>query len=266
MEFSSELISYVGIGILAGLGAGLLGMSGGVITIPLLVLVFHLMNMPPEMIMHLAIGTSLAAMAFNSFASMMAHNKREAVLWDVLKGFLIGIFFGAVLGSLIARNLTSNTLQYIFGGFESLVGLYFFFYRPKAVKDVHTLPRFFGKNCLGFCISTISTMLGLGGGFITVPILLYFHVPMKKAVGTSSGTSFFITLIGALSYLTVGWKQHDFRDTVGYMYLPALITLACATLIAAPWGAYFAHKLPTLILRKIFAVALFAAGFLMIFT
>lgn len=259
-----EIISFGLIGILAGLLSGLLGIGGGIVTIPLLLVVFTHIGIPSVEIMHLAIGTSLAAMVFNTFSASYSHYKKEAVLFHIVKPMGLGIIIGAIAGAVIARIASSSFLQIFFGIFEVLFGIRFLLPEPKIKKE-KKLPSFWGLSIISICVSTLSTMLGLGGGIVNVPILTHFNIPVKKAIGTSSALSFLISLFGALFFLLFGMQSAPVEDSVGYLYIPAFLIVSVVSFFAAPFGVKLAHILPTKILKRIFGLVLLIAGLIMIF-
>lgn len=260
-----EIISFALVGILAGLLSGLLGIGGGVVTIPLLLVIFKMIGVPMGAIMHLAIGTSLAAMVFNTLSSSYAHYKKEAILFHIVKPMTLGVIVGAFLGAMIARFASSHFLQIFFGCFELLLGIRYLLPEPKIQKE-RTIPRFWGLSIIALCVTTLSTMLGVGGGIVNVPILTHFSVPVKKAIGTSSALSFLISLFGAVFFLLMGMHTTRADDTVGYLYIPAFLIISIISFFVAPYGAKLAHRLHTSILKRIFGVALIAAGAIMVFT
>lgn len=257
------LLIYALIGCLAGLLAGLLGISGGIVTIPLLFWMFNWLNFPQEHLMHLVIGTSLASMVFNAMSSTWAHNLRKGVLWKVFRCFAPGIVLGCILGAFTARILPGDVLRMIFGIFGCVLALSFF-RNVKPHTGDHRLPGPVALGSIGFGIGGISSILGIGGGVITVPTLMAFKVRFPKAVGTSAATGLLVSIIGATSYLIFGMGQNGYADSIGYVYFPAFIMISIFSVFAAPFGAKLTHILPVIVLRRIFAVALFAAALRML--
>lgn len=258
-----EILSFVGVGVFAGILAGLLGIGGGIVTVPCLVLIFKHLAIPPGSIMHLAIGTSLSAMIFNSLSSCYSHYRKKGVIFSIVRPMALGILFGAFAGAFLARVLSGKFLQIFFGAFECLLGLRFLLPEVK-IKQTRKLPSFFGLSGIAFCVSTLSAMLGIGGGMINVPMLTHYHVSLKKAIGTSSALSFLISLLGAVFFLTMGIRQTDYPDTFGYIYIPGFIFISIAAFLSAPWGVKFAHAMPTHLLKRIFGVVLILAGLSMV--
>lgn len=259
-----QIFSFGIVGILAGILSGLLGIGGGIVTIPCLVFLFTYLGLPPQSIMHLAIGTSLAAMVFNTLSGSYTHHKKGAVLFSIVKPMSLGILVGAVVGALIASFLSSKFLQIFFGVFEILLGTRFFLPDSKASKE-HSIPSFWPLSGISALVTAFSTILGIGGGMVNVPILTHFGVPVKKAIGTSSALSFLISFCGAISFLLLGMRGTHMPDSLGYLYIPAFLMISIVSFFAAPYGARLAHRLPTHIMKKVFAVVLIAAGLSIIF-
>ncbi|MCB1085336.1 MAG: sulfite exporter TauE/SafE family protein, partial [Chlamydiia bacterium] len=247
------------IGVLAGILSGLLGIGGGVVTIPCLLIVFRWIGIIPSEMMHLAIGTSLAAMVFSTLSSSYYHKKKKAIDFKIVKPMGIGVIFGAVLGAFITNLLPSNFLQVFFGGFECLLGVRFLFPKLMPYKE-RPLPSSRILAGISLIVATLSTMLGIGGGLINVPILTAFSVPVKRAIGTSSALSFLIAVCGAVAFLLFGVKSSPITDAVGFIYLPAFILISVFAFLFAPLGVKWAHDLPINVLKRIFGVVLLIAG------
>lgn len=213
--------------------------------------------------MHLAIGTSLASMVFNTFSGSYAHHKKRAVLFHIVKPMALGIVLGAILGATAANILSSHFLQIFFGIFEILLGIRFLLPDSKTSKG-HPLPSFWPLIGISFCVTAFSTLLGIAGGMVNVPILSHFGVPMKKAIGTSSALSFLISFFGAVFFLLLGMHSTKEPDTLGFLYLPAFLIISVVSFFSAPYGARLAHQLPTKVLKKVFAIVLLTAGLVMV--
>lgn len=261
-----ELIAYTGIGLLAGFLAGLLGISGGIVTVPLLLLIFTWIDFPQAYVMHMAIGTSLAAMVFNTLSATWMHHRKKAVLWKVVQRMTFGIAIGSFLGAMVAHLLSGVVLEVAFGIFACCLGLYML-RGVKLQEGMHPLPGSFVLNSIGTGIGFLANILGIGGGIVTVPILMAFKINEKKAIATSSATSVLITFLGAVFYIFLGVSQKVsiHHKSIGYLYFPAFIMISVATFFAAPFGAKLTHDLPSKRLRRIFATVLFAVGLIMIF-
>lgn len=252
---------FILIGALAGLLAGMLGIGGGMVTIPTLFFIFSYLS--PDLDMHYAVGTSLAAMVFNTFASTSAHYRRKsihtAILWPMLPGALVGCIIGAYVGKLIP----SEMLKVGFGLFAIYVGIRFLREKHKEASIV-PIPQNSILNLFGLGIGLVSSLLGIGGGLMTVPLLSRYAIPMKKVIGTSAAFTLAVTCVGAISYLFFGKASTQLTDTIGLVYLPAFLGIALASFPFAILGVRLAHHLPTHLLKKIFGVVLIMAGALML--
>ncbi len=256
------LVAFVVVGIVAGTLSGLLGISGGIVTIPCLILIFHLMDFPAVYIMQLAIGTSLAAMVFNAIASTWSHHHHKAVIWEFVKKMIVGISLGSVIGAFIGDTLPTAILELIFGVFA--IGLGIYFYREQTVFHHEQIaPSKGALNAWGVAIGTLSSLLGIGGGSMTVPLFLHYKIPLKKAIGTSAATGVVITFVGAVSYLIFGLNEAFYSYSIGYIYLPAFAVLAVTTFFAAPLGAKLTQTIETSKLKKIFGIVLILTGIFM---
>lgn len=252
------------IGSVSGILSGLIGISGGLITVPCLVLLFHFLDFAPVYLMQMAIGTSLAAMTFNALAATYSHNQRGSVVWKLVQKMLGGLVVGCIIGAFFAHILPTAILQVLFGVFASIVGFYFFRQKSFYEKD-HPLPSQGTLNAIGFVVAALSNILGIGGGTITMPLFLAFRMSMQKAVATSAATGFIISAGGALSYLFFGLESNFYPQSIGYIYLPAFAILAVSSCLTAPLGARLTSKIPAPKLKKYFALILMVAGILMIF-
>lgn len=257
-------VSYLLLGSVAGCVGALLGIGGGVIIVPSLVLIFSFLGFPENQIMHIAIGTSLSAMVINTLASTYFHHKKNSVEWKVILRFLIGIAIGAFIGIYVAHDLDSDTLQKVFGIFACLIGLTFF--KPLQVSgETRKVPGVVVCTLIGIAVAFLANLLGLGGGFFMFPIFLYFHFSGQKAAGTSSATSFLMSLSGSIGYLISASAAPSIPGCYGYIYLPAFLALSVSCLIASFYGVKLAHSMSLKRVRQVFAVTLLSIGLLMFF-
>lgn len=256
---------YIVIGLFAGILGGLFGISGGVIVVPALFFIFRFLELQNNILMHLAIGTSLASMFFNALSATYFHARKKAVLWKIVILITPGLILGSVGGAVIANFLSGTVLKIFFGIFALLIGVYFFFQKEKHQEEYHTIHTIV-LNFIGVFIAAIANMLGVGGSIFTTPILMEFKLPMQKAIGTSAAIGLLVIFMGALSYLGLGFSAVHVKKAVGYLYLPAFIILSITSFLVAPIGVKLAHILPTPVLKKIFASVLFFTGILMITT
>lgn len=253
------MIAYLLLGCFAGTVAGLLGVGGGLIIVPILTGLYQVQNFSPEHVMPLAVGTSLATIVFTSLSSSWAHHRRGAVNWRVMGQLSLGIFAGSWLGGVLAVWLGGLALAALFGGFELMVaGQMAFGHEPSAHRGV---PGVLANSAAGAVIGVVSALLGIGGGTLTVPWLAWHNVDMRQAVGTAAACGFPIALIGALGFILVGWQQAPLPPgATGYVYWPAAVMISFASVLSAPFGARLAHRLEPRHLKKVFAVFLALLG------
>ena len=248
-------VAYLAIGIFVGFFAGLLGIGGGTLLVPLLVFLFTAQDFPTDRILHLAIGTSLASIVFTSFSSIYAHNARGAILWPTVKQSSIYLIIGTFGGSFFAERLDAQVLAGVFVLFASyasaqlILGL-----KPKPTR---TLPKSIGMGIGSSLIGMLSSLVGVGGGVIAIPLMLMHNVPMRNAVGTSAALGLPIAIAGSFGYVWNGLEKTNLPDlSFGYVYLPALFGVVVGTFITVPFGAKLAHSMPVSRLKNIFAVIL----------
>lgn len=251
--------AYLLIGAIAGVLAGLLGIGGGVVTVPCLFFLFAKIGFPQAYVMHMAIGTSLAAMILNTFSSMRSHHRRHAVLWPLIKKTVIGLFIGGLIGSWVASWIPDLFLEIVFGIFLCALGVFFF--RPlKSSNKPHPLPKNPLLSLIFSAIGACSIILGLSGGIFTVPTLVAFKVPQKQAIGTASAIACLMTILGTIAFLVIGIGQTDIPYSIGYIHLPSFLLIGITSFFSAPLGAKWAHQLDDAILRKVFGGVLVLTG------
>jgi len=254
------------IGLIAGLLSGLLGIGGGIITVPALLFSLHFVGFSSPYLMHVALGTSLGAMIFTSASSAWAHIKKKGVNWHYFFSLLPGTIVGVILGAFLADYLPGKKLQHFSGFVECLFGLYFIFRKEgKEIESDHKKPR---SNSLSFPIGVVigglSSILGIGGGIMTVPLLIGLGMHFRNAVSTSAVQGFIIALIGAVSFLSLGIGKETIPNTIGYLYLPGFFIIGFSSILSTFLGAHLTYTLPIASLNKIFGLALFLIGIAMI--
>lgn len=257
------ILGYLGVGIGAGILAGLFGVGGGLIIVPVLVFLFQAQGINSQIIVHLAIGTSLATIIMTSLSSVYAHHQRQAVLWHLVSQLTPGIVLGTWLGAKIVNFLPTHTLKTIFGVFELLIAI-------KVGFDLHAnparqLPKQSVLILIGAIIGFISGIIGIGGGVLTVPFLTWCNIPLRNAIATSAACGLPISVAGSLGFIVTGWGMSLLPPySIGYIYLPALFGVAAASVITAPFGARLAHTLPTKLLKKLLMLLLIMLGIRML--
>jgi len=243
----------LGFGALAGFLAGLLGVGGGLVIVPVVVGVLEAAGLGGNHVQHLAVGTSLAVMVFTSFASVREHHKKGAVNWAIVRGMAPAMVLGTFAGSLLAGFIPSNGLKWFFVVYAYVIGAQMYLgAKPPASRN---LPGRIGQAGAGSVIGMISSWVGIGGGSMSVPFMSWCNIPLKRAIATSAALGWPIAFSGALGYMASGWGRGDLPAyTVGFVYLPAVATLCLITMATAPMGARLAHRSPVAKLKKLFAL------------
>jgi len=256
--------SYIALGAIAGFIAGLLGVGGGLIIVPVLIVIFQKNGFSSDIVVHMAIGTSLASIIFTSISSIYAHHfQHKAVRWDIVKRLTPGIVFGALLGAVIADFVSATILQKFFGIFELVVALQMAL-NIKA-HAARTLPRLTAMTSAGVGIGVISSVVGIGGGTLTVPFLSWCNIKIQNAVATSSACGLPIAIAGAVGFVITGWNEVALPEyTVGYVYWPAFLAIVISSMLLAPVGAWLAHHLSAAKLKRSFSLVLFVLGIKML--
>jgi uncharacterized membrane protein YfcA len=250
-------------GILSGIISGLLGVGGGIIIVPFLAWVFTYHGMPAETIMQTAIATSLTSIIITASSAILAQHRRGAIDWKTVKILTPGIAIGAWFGADLAHLLSSHVLAVVFGAFLLVSGIRMALNsKPKPHRE---LPKPFPLGIVGGIIGTLSTVLGIGGGSLTVPYMVWNNVKMKKAVALGSACGLPIALFGALSFLVIGLQASNLPvGNIGYINLPAFVGISVTSLFSATLGVHLAHSLPTKTLKKAFSIILIIVGIRML--
>ncbi|MBU0724791.1 MAG: sulfite exporter TauE/SafE family protein [Alphaproteobacteria bacterium] len=243
-------------GLFAGVLAGLLGVGGGIVIVPVLFHIFTGLNIDPAVKMHLAVGTSLATIIPTSIISARAHHKRGSVDFDLLKSWAPMALIGALIGTFIAAYVKGAVLTGVFAVVALIVAAHMAFAR-EGMHLSDRLPRAPIKHLIAVIIGGFSTMMGIGGGTLSVPTLTLFNFPIKKAVGTASALGLVIAIPGTIGFLVSGLGVPDRPPfSLGYVSLIGFALIVPATMLAAPWGAKLAHAMSTKWLRRAFALFL----------
>lgn len=250
-------LTYAGLGVFVGFFSGLLGIGGGSMIVPILGLVFVAFGFAPDNVMHLSLGTSLAAILLASASGAREHHLHRAVRVDIVKGLAPGIAAAGLAAGAIARVAPIALLKYFFLAFVFYITSQILFgFKPKRVRP---MPGAGGLIGVGALIGSLSGLAGAGGAMISLPFMLMWGVPFKSAIGTSAAISFVVAVAGTVGYVAAGLTAPSLPAwTVGYVYLPALLGISVTSVFVAPWSARLAHRLPVGHLRKAFAVFLLA--------
>ncbi len=244
-------------GVGAGLLAGLLGIGGGIVIVPALFQLFTLLEVPEDVRMHLAVGTSLSTIVATSLSSARSHWRRGAVDPALLRSLGPAIVVGAIGGAALARITESDVLTGLFAVLALLMAAKLAFL-PKELRLADALPGPVPRAGIGLGIGGLSTMLGIGGGVMTVPVLTLSGVDMHRAVGTAAAVGFLIALPGTLGMMILGPEVDPGGPliTVGYVSLLGFLVMTPSTVLAAPWGARLAHRIDGTLLGRLFAAFL----------
>lgn len=250
-------LAYLAIGSAVGFFAGLLGIGGGAVMVPMLVWVFTAQGLPAEHIMHLALGTSMSTIMFTSVSSMRAHHAHDAVDWRVARAMAPGILTGSFLAALAAGLIATRPLAVMFTVLVFYAATQILFdLRPKRSRE---LPGPAGIFAAGAGIGGVSSLLAAGGAFLVIPFLAWCSVPLRRAIGTAAAVGLPIAAAGTAGYVLQGLRVAGLPPaTLGYVYLPALALVVVMSMLAAPLGARVAHRVPVKRLRVVFALVLYA--------
>lgn len=256
---------YIGLGIFAGLLSGIFGIGGGLVIVPTLLICFKLLQFPTEHIMHMAIGTSLSIILVTVTNAMYAHHLNKNIDWEISRKMFFAIVIGAFGGAFVSKDLAAKTLEIIFSVYVTLVSIKMLL-DVKVERDLKPT-KDIQYWIVGFIIGFKSTILGIGGGTISIPFLTWRGLPMKKAVGISASLGIPISMAGVASYIYNGMNKQNLPEySLGYVYLPALIGVVLTSSFSARFGARLSHRLDQKKLKKIFAIFLMLIALKIIFT
>lgn len=254
------MLEFIGatfvLGLVTGLLAGLFGIGGGLVIVPVLVFLYEAQGFPQAAILIMAIATSLAAIMITAIASVRAHHKLGSVSWLKVKRLAPGIMLGAALGAVIADLIPTQLLKTIFIVYLFYAGVEMAIARqPKPCRGEFSKRIDFAVSC---GIGLMSALVGIGGGTMTVPYLVFSRFPMRNAVAIASACGLPIALMGSISYALLGLKAANLPEwSLGYIYLPAFVSIGLGSVLTAPLGAKLAHKLPAKQLKRYFSLLIF---------
>lgn len=258
------VVELLTLGLCTGFLAGLLGIGGGMLMVPFISFILTSKGFPSAYIVKMAVATSLATICFTSVSSVWAHHKRGAVLWPVALKLAPGILLGSLLGAQLAVAMPGKILSVLFAVFVAFSATQMFLNRKP--KPTRVLPGNLGMFSVGGLIGVLSSLVGAGGAFISVPFMTWSNVKIHNSVATSAALGFPIAFAGTLGYIWAGWQMPQMPPgSVGYLYLPGVIIVSIASMCTAPIGAHTAHRIDIAPLKKVFASVLYvlAAYFLL---
>ena len=254
------------LGALVGFLAGLLGIGGGLVVVPALVMLLPAFGIvPAEQAILVAIATSLGSIIITATSSVYAHHRWGNVPWSVAGAIMTGAALGAWSVGYLAHHISGPLLQMIFGVAVLLLSLRMLGSRSAVGK--RSLPGTAVITSLSVVLGGLASLLGIGGGALFVPMLNYFSVDMRRAIGCAAASGIAIAIFGTLGYVIAGWQHYQLADGfIGDIYRPALLGIVSTSVFSAPVGARLAQKLPVLMIKRVFGVFLLLVGARMIFS
>ena len=244
------------LGIVSGLLAGLFGIGGGLVIVPVLVVLLTHQGFPAEQVMLMSVATSLAIIVLTAISSVIAHHRLGSVAWIKVRNLSPGIVVGAALGAVLAQQIPATGLRYILIVFLIYVAIQMALQikpKPGPTKQPLTM-----DIIVSMIIGLLSTIVGIGGGTLTVPYLVQGQMPMRNAVAVAAACGLPIAIAGTISYTLLGLNAGNMPvGSLGYIYLPAIASVGLSSICTAPLGARLTHKLPAQKLKRYFSILLF---------
>lgn len=259
MHWLPTILAMIATGAVAGILAGLLGVGGGIVIVPVLYFVLQALGITPDTAMLVATGTSLLVIVPTSISSVRAHHKRGNVDWALIKRWWPFMVVGVVCGSALALRVNGQIISGIFGVVALLVALNMLF-RAKSSAIVQQLPGMAGQGIMAGCIGFFSVMIGIGGGTLGVPMLTSCNYPSHRAVGTAAFFGLLISLPGATAMLMAQTPADAPQGMIGMVNLPGFACIVPLTVLLAPMGAWLGAKLDSVMLKRVFAIFLCISG------
>lgn len=266
MAFGLEwplIVELLAMGSCMGFLAGLLGVGGGMLLVPFMTYLLTTKGFPADIIVKMAVATSLTTICFTSISSVRAHHARGAVRWDIVRTLAPGIVVGSMAGAQLAKAMPSRWLALLFALFVGFSATQMLI--DKRPRPSRQLPGTAGMLSAGAGIGGLSALVGAGGAFVSVPFMTACNVAIHQAVGTSAALGFPIALAGTVGYVIAGWSLPDMpAGALGFLYLPGLAVVSIASVTTAPWGARAAHRLNVRQLKRVFACLLYGLAIYML--
>lgn len=254
-QYGVLILALAGCGLVSGVAAGLFGIGGGAIIVPVLIILFESLGFS-ETASHVAIATSLATIILTSARSVMAHNKRGAVDWQIIRTWAPWIMLGALIGQLVAGQLSAAALKAFFAAMAYLLAAQLFFGRP-GWRLADEMPSGAGRVGFGTGVGVLSALMGIGGGTFGVSLMTVYGRAIHQAVATAAGFGIAIGLPSAITAVFTGWGAEGLPPfSLGYVNLAAFALISVFTVTMAPVGARLAHSLDAQLLKRLFAILL----------
>jgi uncharacterized membrane protein YfcA len=259
------VVALLGCGVFAGLLAGLLGVGGGIVIVPMLYHIFSVYGVEPNVAMPLSVGTSLSTIIFTAWVSARNHHRRGGVDETIVRSWFVPVLIGVAIGTLAAHFIPGALMKILFGVLLVLISVHMIISAKHVLNVFTNLPAKGIQRSLGVVMGTLSAMLGIGGGTVMVPILTLFSFPIHRAVATASVFGLIISIPATLGYLYSGWGVAGLPlGSTGYVNWLAFASLVPATMLCAPLGVKLAYRLNVVQLKRVFAVFLLVVGIKMI--
>lgn len=257
------VVVYLLLGAVVGVLAGMLGIGGGLVIVPALLYVFtSFLGIPLELAMPMAIATSLSTIILTGYSSARAHFKLGHIQFEVVLYCAIGIAIGAMIGPQLATSIDVEQLKSVFALLVLLIAAQMVLIKPKKSDKPTSTPLLL---LIGFFTGIVSSFMGIGGGALMVPALVWFRIDIKQAIGCAAFCGLIIAIFGTASFVHAGWQLTDLpKGAFGYVYLPAALGIVITSVFTAKLGAKMSHRLNTQRLKQIFAVFLLIVSFRML--
>ncbi|MGA7799657.1 MAG: sulfite exporter TauE/SafE family protein [Gammaproteobacteria bacterium] len=270
MMLSPDIFLLIGAllacGVVAGVLAGLLGVGGGIVIVPMLYHVFTVYGIAPNIAMPLSVGTSLSTIVLTSWVSARKHHQRGTVGWSLVRHWVPAVLVGVLVGTVFAHDIPGLVLKSMFGVLLIVVSVHMLATARHSLSLFPDLPGRWLQSLLAVVVGSLSSLLGIGGGTLMVPLLSLFSYPIHRAVATSSVFGFVISVPATIGYVIGGWHAHGVPPaSTGYVNWLAFAALVPATMLCAPVGVKLAYRLDVGQLKRVFALFLFIVGVKMTF-